>query len=188
MVEPYINTPVIADKAISPLGDTAEIGTFGNRKNGTGVELSERFGLAIAEVAAWPGQAAKLNKIIGRYDQAFEHAPGRWTVIAEDQAMPATLTKKVGNTGTVVDLSHGRTIIRLSGPQVEWVLAKLFAIKFDCAAFASKTGRATQHHEIFAQIYRVDETTFDLIVFRSYARAFWHSLTKAAGEVGFEVV
>ncbi|MGB7432916.1 MAG: sarcosine oxidase subunit gamma family protein [Ahrensia sp.] len=188
MVEPFINTPVIADKAASPLGDSFVPGRFGNTKAGCGVQLSERQGIALADVAAWPGKANIVSTAVSTSACFFEYAPNRWTVITDDQYVPMNLAKKVGDAGTVVDLSHGRTVLRISGNQAAWVLPKLFAIDFSDAAFAVATGLATQHHEISAQIYRVDATTFDIMIFRSYARAFWHTLTKAAQDVGYEVV
>ena len=57
-------------------------------------------------------------------------------------------------TGTITDLSHGRTAIRISGPKAEWVLAKFFAIDFALPAFPEGAGRSTAHHDIFAQIQR----------------------------------
>lgn len=188
MVEAFINTPVIADKATSPLGDSFVPGRFGNTNGGIGVQLSERRMLAIADVAAWPGGSKKASNAISAYECYYEHAPHRWTVINDDPNMPVNLAKKLGDAGTVVDLSHGRTVLRVSGSKAQWVLPKLFAIDFSETAFPPASGLATQHHEISAQIYRVDQTTFDIIVFRSYARAFWHTLTRASEEVGYEVV
>lgn len=203
MVEPYVSTPVIAEKAASPLDGHRTIGQFGNLKNGAGVTLTERNSVAIVDVAAWPdGSTKTINAIkrvtglgvsktsddVGNEAQAFQHAPHRWTVIGVDDTLPAQLTKSVGTSGTVVDLSHGRTIIRISGNEAEWVLAKLFAIDFAASAFPVGKGLATKHHEILAQIQRVDETVFDVIIFRSYARAFWHTMTRASEEVGYSVV
>ena len=89
--------------------------------------------------------------------------------------------------GSLIELSHGRTCLRISGPKAEWVLSKLYAIDFSVAAFPAGTGLSTSHHSIFTQIYRHDGETFDLFVFRSLARAFWHTLQRAAEETGFEV-
>lgn len=202
MADPFISTPVMADKAQSPLEGHATPGTYGNDSDGISIELVERFGMAICEVTAWPGaepevisaihKIAKL-KVADNADAmsetaaAFQHAPGRWTVISQDQSIPEKLTVALGDNGVCVDLSHGRTIIRCQGPKVEWVLAKLFAIDFAVSAFPIAKGLATSHHEIFAQIARIDDEAFDVMVFRSYARSFFHALSKASAEVGYEV-
>lgn len=202
MAEPFVATPVIADAAESPLAGHYEKGEFGNPDLGAQVTLTERFPLAICDVFAWPGAETKTANAIRRATklaltktrdavsedaQAFRHAPGRWTVIAGDGALPEALTNAVDDNGTVVDLSHGRTVLRVDGEQSRRVLSKLFAIDFHPDAFPTEKGLATKHHEIFAQIQRVGENAFDIIVFRSYARAFWHALTRASEEVGYAV-
>lgn len=202
MAEPFVATPVIADAAESPLAGHYEKGAFGNLDHGAQVTLTERFPLAICDVFAWPGAETKTANAIRRAcgapvtttrdavaetAQAFQHAPGRWTVIAEDGALPEALARAVGDNGTVVDLNHGRTVLRVEGEQSRRVLSKLFAIDFHADAFPLEEGLATKHHEIFAQIQRVGENAFDIIVFRSYARAFWHALRKASEEVGYAV-
>ncbi|QBK31394.1 sarcosine oxidase subunit gamma [Roseitalea porphyridii] len=202
MAEPFVATPVILEAAESPLAGHYDNGAFGNLDHGPQVTLTERFALAICDVHAWPGAETKTANAIKRASgaavtktkdavaetaQAFQHAPGRWTVIAGDVALPEALTKAVGDNGTVVDLSHGRTVLRVDGEQSRRVLSKLFAIDFHPDAFPPQKGLATKHHEIFAQIQRVGEDGFDVIVFRSYARAFWHALTRASEEVGYAV-
>ena len=74
-------------------------------------------------------------------------------------------------------------------PRAEWVLSNFSALD-SCAktAFPVEAGRATAHHDIFVQLQRTREDAFDLYVFRSFARSFWHSLCHAAEEVGYEVV
>ena len=202
MASSFIPTPVIEGAAESPLTGHYEPGEHGNLDFGAQLTLTERFPLAICDVCAWPGAETKtanaIKKVTGvaltktkdavsEDAQAFQHAPGRWTVISQDAALPETLTKAVGDNATVVDLSHGRTVLRIDGEKSRWVLSKLFALDFTPETFPLEKGLATKHHEIFAQIQRVDENAFDVIVFRSYARAFWHALTRASEEVGYQV-
>lgn len=198
----FIPTPVIPDAAESPLAGHYAQGEFGNRDRSAQVTLTERFPLAICDVCAWPGAETKTANTIKRVTgialtktrdavsdtaQAFRHAPGRWTVISIDPGLPEALTKAVGDNATVVDLSHGRTVLRIDDEKSRWVLAKLFALDFRSDDFPLEKGLATKHHEIFAQIQRVGEDAFDVIVFRSYARSFWHALRMASEEVGYRV-
>lgn len=190
----------------SPLGTAPIPGAHGNLADGAGVTLSEvRLG-SIVECAAWPGEEKALIAAIARATgltlpdgagagaaagdrTAFAFAPGRFLVTDEAEGLAATLRQAVGiETGTVTDLSHGRTVIRLAGARAEWVLAKFFAIDFALPAFPAGSGLSTQHHEIFAQIRRSGEEQFDLFVFRSFARSFWMALCHGAEEVGYEVL
>jgi methylglutamate dehydrogenase subunit D len=119
---------------------------------------------------------------------AFGIAPGRFLVVDPQEGTAAALKVAVPpSVGTITDLSHGRTAIRMSGPKSEWVLAKFFAIDFSLPAFPEWAGRATAHHDIFAQLQRTGPEQFDVYVFRSFARSFWTALCHASEEVGYEV-
>ena len=119
---------------------------------------------------------------------AFGIAPGRFLVVDQNEGLGLMLKAAVlALVGTITDLSHGRTAIRISGPKSEWVLAKFFAIDFALPAFPEGAGRSTAHHDIFAQIQRTGPEQFDLYVFRSFARSFWTALCHASEEVGYEV-
>lgn len=189
----------------SPLQPVYRSGSHGNFVDGVGVFLSETQPGSIVEVAAWPGQTAGLMSAIAKAtgltlpdgagggaftDQkaAFGMAPGKFLVTDQAEGLARLLLDHVtGAIGTVTDLSHGRTALRVEGPKAEWVLAKFFAIDFSLTAFPVNAGRSTSHHDIFAQIQRTGPARFDVYVFRSLARAFWTSLGHASEEVGYEV-
>ncbi|TJV43738.1 MAG: sarcosine oxidase subunit gamma family protein, partial [Mesorhizobium sp.] len=118
----------------------------------------------------------------------FGFAPGKFTVVDEAEGLASAFANVVTpDIGTVTDLSHGRTAIRIAGPKAEWVLAKFFAIDFALPAFPVGAGRSTMHHDVFAQIQRTGADQFDIYVFRSFARSFWKALCHASEEVGYEV-
>lgn len=190
---------------VSPILPVWHPGKHGDGAESTGVTLSETRPGSIAEVTAWPGcekhVAATIAKITGlavpeepgggiatQTRAAFAFAPRRFLVVDQASETDAELAAAIDvERGTVTSLSHGRTAIRVAGPRAEWVLAKLFAIDFSRPAFPVGSARATQHHDIFAQIQRTGEEQFDLYVFRSFARSFWTTLCHAADEVGYEV-
>jgi sarcosine oxidase subunit gamma len=119
---------------------------------------------------------------------AFGFAPGKFLIADQDEGLAASFAGSIGpGTGTVTDLSHGRTAIKVAGPKAEWVLAKFFAVDFSLPAFPLGSGVSTVHHDIFAQIQRTGADQFDVYVFRSFARSFWNSLCHASQEVGYEV-
>lgn len=190
---------------LSPLGAAWKPGTHGNMAEGAGVRLREMRPGSIVEAAAWPGQeealaaaitsatglalsAAPQSGAVADGKSGFGIGPGKFLIVDRAEGAAETLRQAVGiATGTVCDLSHGRTAIRIEGPKAEWVLAKLFALDFPAAAFPVGEGRATVHHDIFCAIQRIGEDGFDLYVFRSFARSFWTMLCHAAAETGYEV-
>lgn len=189
----------------SPLGPAFQPGSYGNMQAGeAGVTLSEVTPPSIVEAVAWPGGKNALAAAIGSITglslaatpnagarsanvSAFSVGPERFLVTGGENLATQMEAAVSLDIGTVTDLSHGRTAIRIAGLRAEWVFAKLFAIDFSATSFPINEGVATAHHEIFAQIQRTDAEQFDIYVFRSFARAFWAILCDAAEEVGYEV-
>lgn len=189
----------------SPLGPAWKPGAHNVGKSGASVALSETRPGSIVQVAAWPGgekaAMAAIHSVTGLKlpdgagggvfrdgKAAFGFAPGRFLVVSQTEGLADQLSAAVKtDTGTVLDLSHGRTAIRVAGSKAEWVLAKLFAIDFALPAFPIGAGRSTTHHDVFAQIQRTGADAFDLYVFRSFARSFWTVLCHAAEETGYDV-
>lgn len=189
----------------SPLGPDFEPGAFPNHAGDTGIRLSEATPARIVEACAWPGKEQALRDVIARATglrvgaaanaaasnkdaAALCIGSGRYLVrSARRDLFERIQAEAAAETGTVADLSHGRTCIRVEGNACGWVLSKLFAVDFHPIAFPPGTGLTTVHHDIFAQIHRSGENRFEIFVFRSFARAFWTALQEAAAETGYEV-
>ncbi|TJW13289.1 MAG: sarcosine oxidase subunit gamma family protein [Mesorhizobium sp.] len=190
---------------LSPLEPALHPGSHGNFEHGVDVILSETKPGSILQLAAWPGEEKQLISGIRTVTgltlpdgagggstngvrSVFGFAPGKFTVLDEAEGLALAFADVVTPAiGTLTDLSHGRTAIRIAGPKAEWVLAKFFAIDFALPAFPLGAGRSTNHHDIFAQIQRTGADQFDIYVFRSFARSFWKALCHASEEVGYEV-
>ncbi|MDX8459684.1 sarcosine oxidase subunit gamma [Mesorhizobium humile] len=189
----------------SPLEPEYHPGSHGNFEHGVDVILSETRPGSILQLAAWPGEEKRLIEIVGKVTglalpdgagggvssgvrAVFGFAPGKFTVADEAEGLAASFAGAITPAiGTLTDLSHGRTAIRIAGPKAEWVMAKFFAIDFALPAFPLGAGRSTNHHDVFAQIQRTGADQFDIYVFRSFARSFWKALCHASEEVGYEV-
>lgn len=190
---------------VSPLGSAFKPGRHGSPDGAPGVTLSERKLAAIVQVAAFPGRQTPVTEAIAKATglklngkpgagqiagsrSGFGIAPGRWLIADEANGLAAALAKAVGaQDGAVTGLTHGRSVFRIDGPRSRWVLAKLFAVDFSAEALPLGSGVSTAHHDVFAAIQRVGDDAFDLYVFRSFARSFWHALAQAGEEVGCEV-
>ena len=190
---------------LSPLAPVLRPGRHALADHSVGVTLAETQPGSIVQLAAWRGEEgaliAAIKEVTGlalpdgagggvstEAKAAFGFAPGKFLVADQDEGLAADFAQAVtSETGTVTDLSHGRTAIKIAGPKAEWVLAKFFAVDFSLPAFPLGSGVSTVHHDIFAQIQRTGADQFDVYVFRSFARSFWNSLCHASLEVGYEV-
>lgn len=115
--------------------------------------------------------------------------PDEWLVVtapgAEPQAMAALRDALRGRHTAVVDVSDGRTVIVLSGPDARRVLAKGCPLDLHPRAFGP--GRCAQSllakaHVILHQVD--DAPTYEIYVHRSFADYLWAWLSDAASEYG----
>lgn len=190
---------------LSPLAPIWQPGPHGNVANGMGAVLSEVQWGSIVQAVAWPRQenallaavtrATGLNLTPGpgagateRTISAFSFAPRGYLIVDEAENLGGRLAAAIPiDVGTVTDLSHARTAIRVSGPKAEWVLSKLFAVDLGITKLPLADGISTNHHDVFAQIQRTAADQFDIYVFQSFARSFWHTLCRAAEETGYDI-
>lgn len=191
---------------VTPLGADFKPGSYGDFADGIGITLSAPPTGTIVEATAWPDRERALAALVGKVAglslepepgagafkeagaAAFNIGPGRLLVSGRDEDLADRLIGAVPEeTGTLTDLSHGRTRLRVEGVRAEWVLAKLFALDFSSAAFPVTEGRATAHHDYFVQIQRTGNQRFELYVFRSFARAFVSVLRRAAEDFGYRI-
>jgi sarcosine oxidase subunit gamma len=94
-----------------------------------------------------------------------------------------TLQAAVGDLGAVVDQSHGRCGLRLSGTRAGQVMAKNTAIDLHPRAFGPGRCAMTSVAHMNATIVQVDDVpTYDLFVIRSLARSFAHAIEHACHE------
>lgn len=190
---------------VSPLEPDYRRGVHGNRDGGSAVTLSETQPGSIVQLAAWPGQEDAMRAVIkmvtgldldaapgaGAVDDSsavFGFAPGRWLAVDQAEGVGQTFRENIGaDLGTVCDLSHGRTAIAVEGEKAERLLSKLYALDFSVTAFPVASAKSTAHHDVLTLIQRTGADRFDLYVYRSFARSFWHLLCASSEEFGYTV-
>lgn len=178
----------------SPLHDLAMPDTFAvGHDKAMGVTIEDRLPGSLVQVQSWPETMGKVEKAVtkvaGKDDRIMPTGPGRWLVESDEGGLEDRLREVIDTkTGAVTDLTHARVAVTVSGEKATWILASGYAIDFSLAAFPIGATRVTNHHEIGATITRNGEDSFDLYVFTSFARGFWHWLTNTAKEVGYRVL
>ncbi len=79
-------------------------------------------------------------------------------------------------------------MIRISGPNTLDVLAR--ECRLDLHRDVAKSGFCAQTNmaKIGVLIHKVDDAPiFDLVIFAGFADSFWHWITQASAEIGFDV-
>jgi sarcosine oxidase subunit gamma len=171
------------------------------------VSLKQRNSLTAVQVLSFKGKhedaATAIGKAVGvecpttpgicnsnDHTQVLWNGPNTWMIIASDAEsgradgeLLEVLQKAVGELGAVVDQSHGRCGLRLSGARARQVMAKNTAIDLHPRAFAAGRCALTSVAHMNATLVQVDETpTYDLFVARSLARSFAHAIEQACDE------
>lgn len=106
---------------------------------------------------------------------------------APTAGMEALLAPSLANLASIVDQTHGRTILRVTGPNVRDALAKGVTIDLHPRAFKTGDTAATLVSHIAVQLWQVDDRpTYEFAVARGFAQSFWHWLEASATEFGLE--
>jgi heterotetrameric sarcosine oxidase gamma subunit len=189
----------------SPLSECLRPGLHGAAgAAGPGIEIRELRPLAVVQVAAFDaeragpaiGAALGIAALPGRNGVATAAdaavlwiGPGRWIVVEpESRDLASMLAQRCpADVAAITDLSHARTALRVEGPQVRALLAKLCTLDVDPAAFPPGACAQSQFGQIGVLLYCRAEHGFDLVVLRGFAVSAWETVTDAALEFGCRV-
>jgi heterotetrameric sarcosine oxidase gamma subunit len=170
-----------------------------------GARIAERQALTIVQVSAIPGISRDRSAIEGLLGltlpgpgasatsgvrSALWVGPGRWFVVEPGRGKLAVgLESAAAGSFAVTDLSHSRTVLRLSGPRVLDVLAKGCAVDLHPRAVSIGDSIVTGVARQAVVLHVVDAApTVDVYVYRSFAQDLFEWLTGATAEYGYEVV
>jgi heterotetrameric sarcosine oxidase gamma subunit len=169
-----------------------EAGRFGATGPGApALALSERRGLAMAQVnGAPPGSGpAPLGSSKDGDGILLWTGPGQWFAVSESlagDALRAALEERLSSTdATVTDLSHARTVLRVSGAAWRDLLAKGCPADIDAMAPGDCVASLLSHFTVV--IHCVSGDSADVYVFRSFGASLWEWLRGAAEEFGYTV-
>jgi sarcosine oxidase, subunit gamma len=107
--------------------------------------------------------------------------PGQWFAVAP---AGADQTAAFGESVFIVDQSHGRVLIRISGAPVRKVLAKGTALDLHPDHFAIGAATTTLIGHISVNLCRTGEAEFELLVLRGFAESLWLELESMSAEFG----
>jgi sarcosine oxidase subunit gamma len=155
-------------------------------RKGRSADLAAAVQAACGLALPGPGCAAGAGELTALWIQ-----PDGWFVTAPrgaEGALARTLKAAAGDAGSVVDQSHGRTLVTLAGGGARWVLSKECRVDLHPSAFAPGQVASTQIAHLGCTIHQADDApTYRLIVFTTFLRSFLEALTHAAGETGYFV-
>lgn len=154
-------------------------------------DLAEvRFAAAVKKVCgcAVPGQGAIVSAKGRRLAWMSPDELMLFCDHDEAQSLAATLEAALtGQHALVANVSGARVVLRLEGDDAREVMAKLTPADVSPGAFGPGQMRRTRLAQVAAAFHMPDETSFEVIAFRSVARYVFQLLSNAArpgSEVG----
>lgn len=196
--------------AVSPLSKALVPGHHG-QSGQAGVRLTELRSATFVQVLARRGQAQALSAAAeAAFGIAAPAAPsvasnGNASLIwcGADQFLayvtegdPAQQYERIEQAfsgfASLSDQSHGRCLIRISGPKAKAFLAKLISLDLHDKVFPVGTAGNTVIDHTAVNLWRLDNDAdgspvYNLAVFSTFADSLWHTFIGAAHEYGVEV-
>ena len=167
-------------------------GSFGATGAGApALALSERRGLAMAQVNGAPDGSgpAVLGSVTDGDTTLLWTGPGQWFALSaslDAGGLLAWLEERLSSTGaTASDLSHARTVLRVSGAAWKDLLAKGCPADIDAMAPGECVASLLSHFTVI--IHCVAGDSADVYVFRSFGASLWEWLRGGAQEFGYTV-
>ena len=183
-------------KRVSALAADYTPGRFG-ADGKTGVVLKEVPNLTLFQVSAWPDTLVAVGtrtaKAVG-----VETAPGPGKAATEGARVMLRIEPLkfwlIGvaalnlspTEGAVLDLSHSRTHVRVTGPQAEILLNRHLPLNLRSQSFPPGSVASTGFHHVGVTLWR-SEAGFELFLPRSFALTLWELLRQSAEQFGYEV-
>lgn len=187
---------------LSPWSGLWRRGRSGNSGHEPGVVISEPAAQGMVLLVARKGETEALLRaakawgvelptsprwVRGREQVFIWAGPGQWLVRG-----PGSGTELMGRlsdwtaNGAVIDQSHSRAVLSVSGPRARDVLAKGFDIDLHPRVFGPGDVALTQAAGISACLWQGDDApTYEVAVPASFAGSFWHWLSSSAAEYGY---
>ena len=158
-----------------------QVSAFGSTQQETAAALSTVLNINLPSPNQMTSNAILSVRLLG---------PGIWQIVGDLYATIQAQALRVALSGlaSVVDLSHARTAIVVSGAAAQRTLNKFCSLDLALEHFGVSAATNTRVGHIGMTLSRgSDEFTFELLVFRGYAEHVLEALLEAGAEFGLRV-
>ena len=145
--------------------------------------LAETLGASVADVT--PNRTFDAGAVSYAWN-----GPSQWLAVSTERNLGELVdhieTALRPHGASTTDLSHARTVLRVSGTAAANLLAKLCPI--DVEAMRAGDSAVTLAGPFNVQVVKTGDEEFQLYVFRSFGLAMWEMFQDEAAEFGGEIV
>lgn len=157
-----------------------QVGAFGEAVGIVSALIESVAGLPVPSTGV---QAAAADDVM----RIFATGPGRFVVVARDDPYVeyALVQRIAAEQASIVDLTHSRAVLRLSGARARDVLAKCCSVDLHQREFPGNGFVQCKLGHLAVWLHQIEATSaFDLFVYRGFLRSLWDELHHAALEYG----
>ena len=183
-------------KRISALDKYFQKGVFG-KTDKTGLILSVVQDLILYQVAAWPDTLNDVGTKIAKVCNLKEFPSANQAVCSSEIAILRVEPLKwwiIGNkinelsaeNGSIIDLSHSRTHVRISGNNSITLLNRHLSIDLRETSFPLNSVASTAFHHCSVTLWRSTKG-YELFLPRAFALSLWEVLLESAAQFGYEI-
>ncbi|MCZ0953097.1 MAG: hypothetical protein OXJ56_10960 [Rhodospirillaceae bacterium] len=196
-------------EAKSALETVYKPGAIGVAGGSPSVSIRERLERNLVQVAGWQSSFESVcDRLAERLDCRIPTQIGRATSTGDrsvfrvrperlwiagssnDEVLQELNVESIGGDAVISQLGHGRTVLRVSGPESDQLLNRGLPVDLDPEVFPANAFAQSVIHHMHVLVHRVDlaeESGFDVYVSRELAVSFWEWLTEAAAPLGCEI-
>lgn len=121
-------------------------------------------------------------------DHCFRLAPTRLLIRTDNGAALAKALSGIdASTVQMLDLSHARSIITVSGAASEDLMARIATLDFSTQAFSTGRFAQTELHHTSTLIHRTDHSSFDIYLPSTWAVSLMDYICVCASPIGYEI-
>ena len=161
------------------------------------VTLSEVRNLVLWQLAVWPDTLANTAGSVAR-TLGVETVPGFGKSVTSGNVsmlriepckfwvFGSVLTEPDASDGVILDISHSRTHIRITGPKARVVLNSYLPLDLRDRSFPVGAVASTAFHHVGVTLWRTEQG-YELLVPRGFAVSLWELLAEASRQYGLAI-
>lgn len=185
---------------VSALAEHYQPGKSGLLSEGAaaGVILQDIRAITLYQVAAWPESIEAIGEIVaemtgcsrapgpcraesGKQGSALRVEPLKWWLYGV--AAPEIDAEQ----GSMLDISHSRTQLRVTGPQASEFLNRHLSLNLRDSSFPLNSVGSTVIHHVGVTLWR-SENGYELFIPRGFALSLWQGFVESATQFGLEII
>ena len=170
---------------------------YTGRPGDPGVVMQEIKGLTLHQVAAWPHTLPEVGSVlaqqlgtdhfagpghasVGKKGAMLRIEPLKWWLL--DHAPPEFNT----DSAVVLDLSHARSHMRISGPSAADLLNRHCPLDLRSGVYPVNAVAASMIHHVGITLWH-STNGYELFIPRGFALSIWQGLVDSAQQFGLEI-